>query len=65
MEKYTQLIKCIAKVISDLDRDNYLLSCELERTKENLKRAESKIAAVEEYVDGMMCGVAAKEDHDA
>jgi len=65
MEKYTQLIKYIAKVIADLDRDNYLLSYELEQTREKLMRAERKIDAVDEYVDRMVCSGAAKEEKDA
>ena len=42
-EKYTDLIKEIAGIISDGERERYLLSAELERTKAKLDAAEAKI----------------------
>lgn len=44
MDKYTELLKDIATLIADTNRENFLLKCELNRTKEQLASAESKIA---------------------
>lgn len=43
MDKYNELLKDIATLIADTNRENFLLKCELNRTKEQLAAAESKI----------------------
>lgn len=43
MDKYRELLKDIATLIADAQRENFLLSSELEYTKELLTRAEKKI----------------------
>lgn len=46
MEKYTQLIKDIARLIAGTDRENILLKCDLERTKHQLAKAEEQLETV-------------------
>lgn len=46
MEKYTELIKDIARLIVDADRENILLKCDLERTKQQLAKAEEQLETV-------------------
>lgn len=48
MDKYTELIKDIANLIADTNRENFLLKCELRDTKQQLAEAEGKIALSEE-----------------
>ena len=43
MDKYKELIKDVADLIADTRRENYLLTCELERTKQALDAAEERI----------------------
>lgn len=44
MDKYTELLKDIATLIADTNRENFLLKCELNRAQEQLADAEHKIA---------------------
>lgn len=48
MNKYDELLKDIARLIADANRENFLLKCELSNTKEQLAAAESKIKAAQE-----------------
>lgn len=43
MDKYEQLLKDIARLIADTDRENIILKYDLENTKAQLEAAESKI----------------------
>ena len=60
-EKYSELIKDIATMIADQDRENYLLKMELENVKAQLehceKRRELAENALEDYVarDAIKC----------
>lgn len=47
MDKYTELLKDIATLIADTNRENFLLKCDLEKTKNQLNAAEAKISARE------------------
>lgn len=51
MDKYTELIKDIATLIADTNRENFLLKCELRDTKQQLADAESKIAGARAFVE--------------
>lgn len=53
MDKYKELIKEIATIITDQARENYLLKHDLEKTRAQLHAAESKLARLEQPV---MCG---------
>lgn len=44
MDKYTELLKDIANLIANTDRESFLLGVELRDTKEKLAAAEVKIA---------------------
>lgn len=46
-EKYTELIKEIAGIITDGERERYFLKAELAETKEMLERAEQYIEQLE------------------
>ena len=46
-EKYNELIKDIACIIADAERENFLLRCELEETRAQLEKAEAYIACFE------------------
>ena len=52
MDKYTALIKDIARLIVDADRENFLLKCDLER-------AQSQIASMEEQLENAVAKNAA------
>lgn len=43
MDKYTELLKDIATIIADAHREKFLLSCELEKVKAQLSRAEEQL----------------------
>lgn len=45
MDKYTQLLKDIATIIADTERENFLLRSELERTKICLAETEEKMTS--------------------
>ena len=47
MDKYNELLKDIARMIADTDRENFLLKCDLENTKAQLAAAEDRIARAE------------------
>lgn len=47
MDKYTELLKDIAKLIADTSRENFLLKCDLERAQQQIGAAEAKIKARE------------------
>lgn len=47
MDKYNQLLLDIARLIADTDRENFLLKCDLENTKDQLAAAEDRIAHAE------------------
>lgn len=47
MDKYTELLKDIAALIANTDRENFLLKCDLERAQQQLSAAEEKIKARE------------------
>lgn len=47
MDKYNQLLLDIARLIADTDRENFLLKCDLENTKDQLAAAEDRIARAE------------------
>lgn len=58
-EKYTELIKEIAGIITDGERERYWLKIELDETRDLLARAEERIAQLEseqryEGCDGVM-----------
>ena len=42
MDKYNELLRDIAALIVNTDRDNFLLKCELERVKGQLDAAEER-----------------------
>lgn len=46
MDKYTELLKDIARLIVDADRENFLLKCELDGTKQKLAAAEDQLETV-------------------
>lgn len=50
MEKYKEMIKDIATLIADTDRENFLLKCQLEETQKQLAAAEQKLAQVDAYI---------------
>ena len=43
MDKYTELLKDIARLIADTDRENFLLRSDLERVKGQLSAAEEQL----------------------
>lgn len=47
MDKYNELLKDIARMIADTDRENFLLKCDLENAKAQLAAAEDRIARAE------------------
>lgn len=47
MDKYTELLKDIARLIADTERENFLLKSDLTRANQQLVAAEKKIAARE------------------
>ena len=47
MDKYTELLKDIAKLIAETDRENFLLKYDLEKAEKQLNAAEAKIKARE------------------
>ena len=58
MDKYTELLKDIARVSADTDREKFLLKCELDAVKAALrdaegeiKRKDQKIAAAEDQLE--------------
>lgn len=46
MDKYTELIKDIARLIADTDRENFLLKSELSRANQMIAAAEEQLEAV-------------------
>ena len=58
MDKYKELIKDVADLISDARRENFLLSVELDEVKAQLSAAEARIKALHELGGGE----AVKED---
>lgn len=46
MDKYTELLRDIARLIVDTDRENFILKADLERTKQQLAHAEDQIETV-------------------
>lgn len=46
MDKYNALLRDIAAIIANADRDNFLLKCELERVKGQLAAAEDQLETV-------------------
>lgn len=51
MDKYTELLKDIASLIADTNRENVILKYDLESVNKKLAEAESKIAVINECVD--------------
>lgn len=47
MDKYTELLKDIARLIVDTDRENFLLKTDLEFAKSQIAAAEERIARAE------------------
>lgn len=62
MDKYTDLIKAIACVIADTDRENFLLKHELDVVKQRLSKAEAEIEGMQDGVAKMICNLAAEEE---
>lgn len=46
MDKYTELLRDIARLIVDTDRENFILKADLERTKQQLAHAEDQLETV-------------------
>lgn len=46
MDKYNELLRDIARLIADTDRENFLLKCELDGTKQRLAAAEEQLETV-------------------
>lgn len=46
MDKYKELLRDIATMIADANRENFLLNAELERTKQQLAEAEERLETV-------------------
>ena len=59
-EKYSELIKDIATMIADQDRENYLLKMELENVKAQLEHCERQRAAAEAQLEDVVARNACK-----
>ena len=57
MDKYTELLKDIARLIVDTDRENFLLKSELARANQMIAAAEEQLETVvaKNAVDMMTC----------
>lgn len=67
MDKYNELLRDIAAIIANTDRDNFLLKAELERVKgqldaaeERTARAEKRAAAAEDQLETVVAKRAAE-----
>lgn len=67
MDKYNELLRDIAALIANTDRDNFLLKCELERVKGQLDAAETRAdladkraAAAEDQLENVVAKRAAE-----
>ena len=61
MDKYTELIKDIARLIVDTERENFLLKCELDTVKAELTNAEGKIACKDHEIAAAMDEIKRKD----
>ena len=60
IEKYSEVIKGIANVIADQDRENFLLKMELENVKAQLEHCEKQRAAAEAQLEDYVARHACK-----
>ncbi|MBQ5641239.1 MAG: hypothetical protein IIV05_05470 [Ruminococcus sp.] len=51
MDKYTELLKDIAKLIAETERENFLLKYDLEKAQEKISAAEEKIKSREAEIE--------------
>lgn len=61
MDKYTELLKDFARLITDTERENFLLKHELDVTKQKLEKAEAEIEHMQESIARMISNLAAEE----
>lgn len=62
MDKYNELIKDIARLIADTNRENFLLKCELDAVKAELASRDAVVAAAEAEIERKDQKIAAAEE---